>query len=232
MGLSQTETPSRIPIDINIKYSWSHLYKYRRQIYKSYPNFWKIKVKKKPLQVLGETIREMGLNEKPLRLLDVGSSNRVIGEKLRAKFPQLQFESMDIDREQHHDYYDLNEIKKKFHLVSSFEVIEHLYFEDAIEMLTKSYELLEPGGRLVISTPNVFHPNRYWEYSHKVSYRYDEIGGILLALGFQIRKIYRIYNDAFFKRLFRLWVAAPLHVYLCVDFAKSILIVAEKPKPA
>jgi len=67
-----------------------------------------------------------------------------------------------------------------------------------------------------------------WEYSHKVTYRYDEIGGILISLGFKVKKIFRIYNDAFFRRLFRIWVAAPLHKYLCVDFAKSILVVAER----
>jgi hypothetical protein len=41
-----------------------------------------------------------------------------------------------------------------------------------------------------------------------------------------VKEIFRIYNDAFFRRLFRIWVAAPLHKYLCVDYAKSILLVA------
>lgn len=216
--------------DTRIKGSWSHLYKYRREIYKSYPDFWKVKVKKKPLDVLKETVREFDMDPSLVPILDIGSSNRVMGEKLKKIFPSVHYESMDIDREQYHDYYDLNDIQKKFKMVCSFEVIEHLYFEDAIEMLSKSYKILEPGGKLIVSTPNVFHPNRYWEYSHKVSYRYDEIGGILLALGFKINHIYRIYNDAFLRRLFRLWVASPLHRYLCVDFAKSILIVAEKPQ--
>ena len=49
---------------------------------------------------------------------------------------------MDIDREQYHDHYAINEIQKKYHLVFSFEVIEHLAFEDGIEMLSKMYDLL------------------------------------------------------------------------------------------
>jgi len=61
-----------------------------------------------------------------------------------------------------------------------------------------------------------------------VSYRYDEIGGILISLGFQVKSIFRIYNDAFFRWLFRIWVAAPIHKYFSVDFAKSILVVASK----
>jgi len=216
-------------VDAKIKCSWSHLYKRRREVYKTYPDFWKLRIKKKVVQVIEETIIGLKTDGTELNALDVGSNDRVMGEKIKKLYPGFNYESMDIDREQYHDHYDLNEIKKKFHLVFSFEVIEHLVFEDGIEMLSKMYDLLLPGGKLIISTPNVFHPNRYWEYSHKVSYRYDEMGGILLSLGFKLDSIYRIYNDAFLKRLFRLWVAAPLHQYLCVDFAKSILLVAEKP---
>jgi len=222
-------TCSQQASDARIMRSWSHLYKFRREVYKIYPDFWKIRVKKKPLQILNETIRAMGIPTEKFEMLDIGSSNRVMGDKLKKLFPGIRYESMDIDREQYHDYYDLNDIRKKYDLVCSFEVIEHLFFDDAIDMLTKSYEILKPGGKLIISTPNVFHPNRYWEYSHKVSYRYDEIGAILLAMGFKINHIYRIYNDAFLRRWFRLNVAFPLHRYLCVDFAKSILVVAEKP---
>lgn len=216
-------------VETKVKSSWSHLYKRRREIYKSYPDFWKIKVKKKILQVIEETIHEVGTDSGQIAALDVGSNDRIMGEKITKIFPNFRYESMDIDQEQFHDYYDLNAIDKQFKLVFSFEVIEHLPFEEGLEMLARIYELLEPGGKLIISTPNVFHPNRYWEYSHKVSYRYDEMGGILLSLGYKINHIYRIYNDAFFKRLIRLWLAAPIHQYFCVDFAKSILLVAEKP---
>ena len=209
--------------------SWSHLYKRRREIYKTYPDFWKLKVKKKIIDIIFETIEAYQKGTNQICALDVGSNDRVMGNKIKIKYPHFQYESMDIDREQHHDYYDLGQIQKKFDMVFSFEVIEHIVFEEGIQMLRQIFDLLKPGGKLVISTPNVFHPNRYWEYSHKVSYRYDEMGGILLSLGYKINHIYRIYNDAFVKRLLRLWVAAPLHQYLCVDFAKSILLVAEKP---
>ncbi len=224
------ETEEETKMKDKVVTSWSHLYKRRREIYKAYPDFWKIKVKKKIVNIIYETIEEYKQDDvSKICALDVGSNDRVMGEKIKKKYPQFNYESMDIDQEQHHDYYDLDKIDKKFDLVLSFEVIEHIVFDEGIEMLQKVYDLLKPGGKLIVSTPNVFHPNRYWEYSHKVSYRYDELGGILLSLGFKINHIYRIYNDAYFKRLFRLWFAAPLHQYLCVDFAKSILVVAEKP---
>jgi hypothetical protein len=40
--------------------------------------------------------------------------------------------------------------------------------------------------------------------------------------------MYRTYSDAFHRYCFRLYVMAPLHRYLGIDFAKSILVVAEK----
>jgi hypothetical protein len=96
-------------------------------------------------------------------------------------------------------------------------------------MLRRTYDLLNGGGRLILTTPNIFNPSRFWrDATHRVAYCYDELGGFLLAQGFQIRDMYRTYSDAFHRFLFRVYVMAFLHRYLGVDFAKSILIVAEK----
>jgi predicted SAM-dependent methyltransferase len=136
---------------------------------------------------------------------------------------------MDIDREQLHDFYSLEEIQESFDVIFLFEVIEHLNFEEGVQLLKKSYDLLNGEGRLILTTPNIFNPSRFWrDATHKVAYCYDELGGLLLAQGFQIKMMYRTYNDAYHRYLFRLYVTAPLHRYLGIDFAKSILVVAEK----
>ena len=73
------------------------------------------------------------------------------------------------------------------------------------------------------------NPGRFWrDATHKVAYCYDELGGILLAHGFRIKEMYRTYNDALHRYFLRVYVMAPLHRYLGIDFAKSILVVAEK----
>jgi predicted SAM-dependent methyltransferase len=206
-----------------LKTSWSTLYKTRREIQRQFPDFWDLAVRKKHLEIVLEEIRDGD------SILDIGSSTRELRQRLiDAASCKVTYRSMDIDRETKQDYYSLDEIKEKFNMVFLFEVIEHLSFEDGVQLLNTIHNLLVPGGKLILTTPNSYHPNRYWEYSHKVSYRYDEIGGILISLGFKVSKIFRIYNDAFFRRLFRLWIAAPLHRYLCVDFAKSILVIAAK----
>jgi len=203
--------------------SWSRLFEYRDQIHRRYPEVWDLKILRKRFPLMVKTIQDTE------KVLDIGASDRNLQERLRRHFPKLIYKSMDIDREQFHDFYSLEEIQESFDVVFLFEVIEHLGLEEGIRLLKKSYDLLSEGGRLILTTPNVFNPSRFWrDATHKVAYCYDELGGLLLAQGFQIRAMYRTYNDAFHRYLFRLYVMAPLHRYLGIDFAKSILVIAEK----
>jgi len=203
--------------------SWSKLFDYRDKIHQKYPEVWDLKILRKRFPLMVENIRD---GEK---ILDIGASNRNLEGRLKRHYPNLIYKSMDVDREQSHDFYSLDEIQETFDVVFLFEVIEHLGLEEGIRLLKKSYDLLSEGGRLILTTPNVFNPGRFWrDATHKVAYCYDELGGLLLAQGFQIRAMYRTYNDAFHRYLFRLYVMASLHRYLGIDFAKSILVIAEK----
>jgi SAM-dependent methyltransferase len=208
---------------MNEKISWSRLFEHRGKIHERYPDIWDLKILRKRFPLMLEMIRDGE------RVLDMGASNRNLEGRLKRHFPRLIYKSMDIDREQFHDFYSLEEIRECFDVVFLFEVIEHLDLEEGIRLLKRIYDLLNPGGRLILTTPNVFNPSRYWrDATHKVAYCYDELAGLLMAHHFQVRAMYRTYSDAFLRHLFRIYVMAPLHRYLGIDFAKSILIVAEK----
>ena len=203
--------------------SWSKLFEYRLKIHERYPDIWDLRILRKRFPLMVNTIRDGE------RILDIGASNRNLEARLKRHFPNLLYKSMDIDREEVHDFYTLEEIRESFDVVLLFEVIEHLELEEGMDLLKRVYDLLNPGGRLILTTPNVFNPNRFWrDATHKVAYCYDELGGILLAHRFEIRVMYRTYSDAFLRYLLRVYVMAPLHRYLGIDFAKSIFIVAEK----
>ena len=205
------------------KVSWSKLFEYRGKIHHRYPDIWDLKILRKRFPLMVKTIRD---GEK---VLDIGASNRNLEGRLKRHHPNLIYKSMDIDQEQYHDFYSLEEIQEPFDVVFLFEVIEHLGLEEGVQLLKRAYDLLNEGGRLILTTPNVFNPSRFWrDATHKVAYCYDELGGLLLAQGFQIKAMYRTYSDAFHRYLFRLYVMAPLHRYLGIDFAKSILVIAEK----
>jgi SAM-dependent methyltransferase len=208
--------------DVVDKFSWSEFYSKRKEIRRIYPSVFELPIRKKLLDVV------VGVLEGRERILDIGAHDRSLGEKITARFPSAAYKSMDTDRELHHDYYSLEEIDDRFDMIVLSEVIEHIEFEEGISLLRKLFELLRNGGRIVVSTPNLHHPNRYWDSDHKTPYRYDEICSALLSVGYNVDEVVRIYNDQFLKRLFRIYVAQHLHRYLDIDFAKSIVVVASK----
>ena len=203
--------------------SWNKLFEHRDKIHQRYPEIWDLKILRKRFPLILETIRD---GEK---VLDIGASSRELEGRLRSHYPNVIYKSMDMDQERPHDFYSLEEIQESFDVVMLFEVIEHLELEEGAKPLERIYELLNPGGRLILTTSNIFNPGRFWrDASHRVACCYDELGGILLAQRFHIKRMYRTYNDVFHHYLLRVYVMAPLHRYLGIDFAKSILVVAEK----
>ena len=202
-------------------FSWSVFYKHRKEIKKAFPSVYKLKVKKKLFDVITE---EVGGGEK---ILDVGAHGKDLGERIKNKRTGVTYKTMDIDREKEHDYYSLDEIHEKFDVVILAEVIEHLEFNEGMEFLKRLRDFITPGGKIIVTTPNIHHPNIWWSDSdHKTPYGFDVLGGALTWVGFDVEDIYRIYNDQFLRRLIRLYIMAPLHSYLDVDFAKSIVVVA------
>jgi len=203
-------------------FNWSNFYSCRRMILNQYPNVYNLKIRKKLKDIVFEELRDGD------KILDVGAYDRGLEKNITNKFPTIIYKSMDIDKNNPHDYYSLDEISESFDLIIFSQVIEHLEFKEGILVLKKLFQLLNEGGKIIVSTPNIHHPNRYWDSDHKTPYRYDELGGILFFIGFKIEKIYRIYNAPFLQRFFRIYIASYLHEYLDVDFAKSIIIVAVK----
>ena len=111
--------------------SWSRLFEHRAKIHEKYPDIWDLKILRKRFPLMVKMIRD---GEK---VLDVGASNRNLENRLKRHFPELIYKSMDIDQEQPHDYYSLEEIRESFDVVFLFEVIEHLDLEEGIRLLKK-----------------------------------------------------------------------------------------------
>ena len=206
---------------------WTELINCRDKIHKRYSKIWELKLIKRPSWLLKRHLRP------GMRILDVGASDKRMQKRVKEVYPDILYKSMDIDRSIPHDYYSLDEIDEQFDLIILFEVIEHLDLEQGVVLLSRLHELLVDGGTLIISTPNIFHPNRFWTTAtHKTAYGYEELGGIVLSQGFEVLGIYRTFHASFLKYVFRLTLFYPLHRILNVDFAKSIVILAGKKRQA
>lgn len=202
---------------------WAAFYRYRKEVARRYRSIYSIAVRKKLLDVLEEELK--GARS----VLDVGAFDRGLEPKIKRLYPHIEYRSMDIDRTLPQDYYSLDEIEDSFDAIVMAEVIEHLKFEEGVDMLAQLGRLLANGGRLIVTTPNIHHPNMWMrDAQHKTPYRFDVLGGALISGGLELKAIYRLYNDQFLRRLFRLYILAPVHRWLDVDFAGTIVCVAVK----
>jgi len=203
--------------------SWSILYAARRQFLKRYRTVWDIPIRKKHTDVVAEEIRP------GMKVLEIGSSDRGLEEFLAGRFGRIDYRSMDIDRNTHQDYYSMEEIDETFDAVLLFEVIEHMSFGEGMPLLGKIHGLLKPGGVLIMTTPNVAHPTHYYrDPTHVTPYSHEGLGGMLVALGFEVKAMYRIYNAPFIQKVFRRYIAYFVHRYLGVDFTHSLLVTARR----
>jgi 2-polyprenyl-3-methyl-5-hydroxy-6-metoxy-1,4-benzoquinol methylase len=199
--------------------SWSQLYRYRQLVKQRFPSVWSIPLVKK------ETDRLFSIVRDGMRILEVGAGDRRFGRRLQTLRKNIDYLSCDIDRTTFQDYYRIEDVEGDFDCIFAFELIEHLTPEEGLELLRRLRSLLRPNGRLLLGTPNLYHPHRYWgDITHKTPYKYEELGAIVMLAGFQLPSIFRIYNDALLRRWFRIHLGVLLHRYLDIDFARTILI--------
>jgi predicted SAM-dependent methyltransferase len=164
-----------------------------------------------------------------MTLLDVGAGMKGMKAEIENLGVKLTYRSMDVDRSNPHDYYDVESISERFDAIIMFEVIEHMSLQEGLELLKKLYARLNDRGIIVISTPNIFNPARYMrDATHKTFYAYDELCGLLNIASFEIKEVYRSYNDAFHRYLLKVYMLGWLFRFLGIDYAYSIFVVGEK----
>lgn len=202
-------------------HSWSKLYQYRQLVKRRYPTIWSVPLVKKELDCLLPMVSDTA------RILEMGAGDRRFGKRLKELRPSIEYRSFDIDRNTEQDYYSLTDIDGQFDCIFAFELIEHLDLDAGMALLRAVRGFLKSGGRLLLGTPNLYHPHRYWgDVTHKTPYKYEELGGLLLMAGYSQPQVFRQYNDAWLRRWFRLNVGVYLHRYLDIDFAGTVLISA------
>jgi SAM-dependent methyltransferase len=203
--------------------NWSERLRWREKVHERYPDLWDLRLARKRLPLSLKYLKD---GEK---VLEIGASNRDLEKRIKGRLPRAVYKSLDVDRTYPHDYSSFDEIREPFDLVLLFEVIEHLSLEEGIEMVGRIYQILNPGGRVVLSTPNVYTPGQYWkDASHLVPYHYEEVGGLFLSQGFEIVDMRRMFRKSLAGFILKGYLLSPLFRFLGIDFSESILLVARK----
>jgi len=206
-----------------IQQNWSLLYKKQKAIRQRFPSIWNVPLKRRHTDLLIEWLQP------GLSVLEIGASDRNILQKIDVSSHNVDYMSLDCDETLPHDFRSLDEVHRTFDQIWMFEVLEHLELEEGHQILTGAWRVLEPGGVLILSTPNGHHPHRFREPHHLTPFKYDNLGAILELAGFDVEQIYRAYNAPFVQKISHRFLLNWLHRFLELDFAHTLLAVARRP---
>ncbi|MGE4158778.1 MAG: methyltransferase domain-containing protein [Planctomycetota bacterium] len=166
---------------------------------------------------------------KGARVLDVGADRREWESRLKALDPSISYKSQDINESQTHDFRHLSEIRESFDVILWMEVCEHLSPEEALESIRQFQRILAPGGLVLATTPNIWHPPQYLrDCTHRTPWAYDELGGAFVAGGLKIEGLWRLWNGSALERLWMATFGQWLHRAVGLDFARTLLVAARK----
>lgn len=210
--------------NVNALNSWSRQYALRREIESRFGDIFHVPLAKKVRDVLVANVPDRA------EVLEIGAGDRRMRQILEGRREGIRYESMDIDPGGDHDYRSLADIRKPFDAVFAFEVAEHLSLDELRTWLPRLAELLKPGGRLLLSTPNVYYPPNFLrDVTHRTPLCYDELGAMLEIAGLNVEQIVRIYNDPLHRIVLRRYLFGWLFRTIGIDFARQIMVVARKP---
>jgi len=177
-------------------------------------------------RVVFERVRAAG------RLLDFGAGDLRLKRKFLAAGFAGRYETLDLSPEFAHEYADLAEVSGRFGAILCLEVLEHLPLAAFDPTVDRLVELLEPGGVLVVSTPNPLCVVPMWarDAGHIQQYPLADLVASLLARGFVV--------DPFRVRLvparptlgqrLRLLSQRALCYLLAVDYADGLLVIGTR----
>lgn len=203
---------------------WQNLYQHRKATAKKFGDIWDLPVARRYHQIVAR-------EGKPgFSVLEVGAGDRSFEKKLQGYWGDLNYCSCDIDPTFDHEFSNIDQATGRYDLICAFELIEHLTLGDAQQMVERMFALLKPGGLAILTTPNIYYPPAYLrDVTHQTPLCYDELGGLLSLGGFELRSIHRLYHDSLIKKFIRRVLFYPVFRILGIDFARQIIVVAEKP---
>jgi 2-polyprenyl-3-methyl-5-hydroxy-6-metoxy-1,4-benzoquinol methylase len=208
---------------IEKRIEWSQLFSSRERIHRRYRSIWDIPLIRNRSHLLARVLKN------GMSLLDVGAGTKGMAEEIKKAGFTINYKSLDPDKSIEHDFHDISEVNESFDVVALFEVIEHLSLDQGFDLLQTLKGKLNDGGLILLSTPNVFNPSRFFrDATHKTFYAYDELAGMVEMAGYEVQKLYRQFNDAFHRYILKVYFLSPLFRLLSIDYAYSIYVVGMK----
>ena len=166
------------------------------------------------------------------RILDFGAGDNRVKRKFLAAGFKGSYETLDVSDTEKHTYSSLSEVTGKFDAIFCLEVIEHMSLNDYVDLMDEFGKLLNPGGFLVIGTPNALCVVPMWslDTGHIQQYPLADLAADLVVRGFEV-EAFRVWHGPWPKGIgkrLRLFINRGLCYILGVDYAHGIVVIGKK----
>jgi SAM-dependent methyltransferase len=165
------------------------------------------------------------------RILDFGAGdNRLKRKFIEAGF-KGKYETLDFADSEDHDYSSLEQIKGKVDAIICLEVIEHMHLNDYVDLMDEFGKILNPGGSVIISTPNALCVVPMWslDTGHIQQYPLADLAADFVVRGYDV-EAFRVWHGPWpkgIRRRLRLLTMRGLCYLLSVDYAHCIAIIGK-----
>lgn len=164
-------------------------------------------------------------------ILDLGAGkHKPLFNNLKNKLTDGQYYTLDDDPDGTFDFNRIEDIPQniKFSLVVANQFFEHLAVPDSLHVMTSVAPLLEEGAKIIITVPNISHPNRQISnLDHKTAWGYNSFYTAYRYANLEVVKVARYskrHPQGFMEKLITKYVS---QVYR-MDWCDSILMIGQK----
>jgi len=194
----------------------------RQEAFERFGTIFELPIVRSPYEYLKQFYQE-GL------VLDVGAGadhylQQVLG------LDDETYHSLDNDPAGQFTYTDVTQIPLyyQYQWMVLNQLLEHLTIEETADLLVGLHGHLAPGGRMVITVPNISHPIRYRTETHVTPWSYGGLYAMCQFAGYEVLQIYRYSKnrgpldplswiiERVMRRLYR------------IDWCQSIMLIATR----
>ena len=190
---------------------------------------------------VGEQLNEMeriifARTKDAARLLDYGAGDKLLKRKFMAAGFRGRYETLDLSREDQHEYTSISEVSGPFDAILCLEVIEHMSLNDYVDLMDAFGKLLAPGGTLIIGTPNPLCVVPMWagDPGHVQQYPIADLAADFVVRDYSVeafRVRYGPWPKGIRERL-RFLAMRSLCYLLSVDYAQGLIVIGKKKAPS
>lgn len=206
--------------------TYSQLQAGRQECARVFGSFQKLPIIASAYQRIQEIYYEIGG-----KVLDVGAG---VNKPLKSALGLAAADYMTLDDDPDGDFTfrSVQEIPSDcfFNLIVANQFFEHLTIEQTVEVMQNLVLHLSLSSYIVVTVPNIAHPNRFWAVTHVTPWDYMSIYSLYRLFGLSCLEIARYNKTAGPQNLIEHWLVRIMARLYRIDWCDSIMVVGQKSK--